>query len=272
MVGPADFIVRACQNRATLSEAQPLLWPTLARKTVLGQLTIQVSRRAASTGDVSKKRKQARDARTARVTIRAARVRLRGPDRPGHKLADIEVNAILVREEKPPQGAEPIEWLLLTSLPITTYAEVLAVIAYYCCRWEIEIYFRTLKSGCQIEDLQFERQDRYEVCLAVYLIVAWRVLHLLMLGRTCPEMNCEAVLSEAEWKSVYVIVQEEEPPAEPPSLSAMVKMIAKLGGYLDRKHDGPPGPQTMWIGLQRMRDFAIAWTAFRPTRSTKRCV
>jgi len=262
--GAAEYIVRGCQDRALLEEEYPLLLQTLACKTALGKMKVRVSKREASTGDETKKRKQPRAGRIARVTIRAAKVLLRAPGRPGMKLADIYVHAILVKEENPPAGEEPIEWLLLTSLPIETFAEVTTVLDYYCCRWEIEIYFRTLKSGCKIEDLQFEQQDRFEVCLAMYMIVAWRVLHVLMLGRECPKMRCDAVLTEAEWKSVYVIVTNEDAPAKPPLLRHMVRMIAELGGYLNRKHDGPPGPQTMWIGLQRMRDFAVAWSAFGP--------
>ena len=262
--GKADYIVRGCQDRALLDEEHSLLLQTLACKAALGKMKIRVSKRAASTGDETKKRKLPRDGRIARVTIRAAKVLLRGPARPGMKLPDIYVNAILVKEENPPAGEEPIEWLLLTSLPVETFAEATTVLDYYCCRWEIEIYFRVLKSGCQIEELQFERQDRFEVCLAMYMIVAWRVLHVLMLGRECPKMRCDAVLSEEEWKSVYVIATNEDAPEKPPLLRDMVRMIAELGGYLNRKHDGPPGPQTMWIGLQRMRDFAIAWSAFGP--------
>jgi hypothetical protein len=265
--GAADYIVRGCQDRALLDEEQSLLLQTLACRTVLGTIKVRVSKRAASTGDDTKKRKQAREARVAKITIRAARVLLRGPARPGQKLPAIYVNAILAKERNPPAGEEPIEWLLLTSLPIATFAEATSVLDYYCCRWEIEVYFRTLKSGCKIEELQFERQDRLEVCLALYMIVAWRVLHVLMLGRECPTMRCNAVLSEAEWKSVYVIAREQPAPKQPPTLAVMIPLIAELGGYLGRKGDGPPGPQTMWIGLQRMRDFAIAWTAFGPART-----
>jgi hypothetical protein len=263
--GKAQYIVRGCQDRALLEEDHPLLMQTLACKASLGTMKIRVSKREASTGDETKKRKQPRDGRIARVTIRSARVLLRGPARPGLKLPDIHVNAILVKEENAPKGEEPVEWLLLTSLPIETFDEVTKVLDYYCCRWEIEVYFRTLKSGCKIEELQFERQDRFEVCLAMYMIVAWRVLYLLMLGRECPKMSCEAVLAESEWKSVYVIATGEDAPAKPLQLGAMVRIIAELGGYLNRKHDGPPGPQTMWIGIQRMRDFAIAWSAFGPS-------
>jgi hypothetical protein len=267
--GEAEYIVRGCRQRAVLEEEQPWLLQTLACHAALGKMKIHVSKREASTGDKTKKRKQPREARIAQVTIRAAKVLLRGPKRPGGKLPDMDVHAVLVREEKPPAGVEPIEWLLLTSLPIATVGDVTTVLDYYCCRWEIEIYFRTLKSGCQIEELQLERQDRLEVCLALYMIVAWRVLHVLMLGRTCPTMRCDAVLSQAEWKAVYVIVVGKDAPAEPPLLSAMITLIAELGGYLNRKNDGPPGPQTMWIGLQRMRDFAVAWNAFGPRARRK---
>jgi hypothetical protein len=137
------------------------------------------------------------------------------------------------------------------------------VIEYYCVRWQIEIYFRVLKSGCKAEDRQLETADRYKPCLALYMIVAWRVMYMMMLGRKCPEMPCDSVLSEDEWKAVYRIVKGEEPPRETPNLQKMVYMIASLGGHLGRKSDGPPGPKTMWIGMQRMMDFARAWRAFR---------
>ena len=261
--GEVEYLVRGCQDRALLEEDHPLLLQTLACKAALGKMRVRVSKRNASTGD-ERKRKQPRDGRLATVTIRAAKVLLRAPARLGIQLPDIHVHAVLAKEENPPSGEEPIEWLLLTSLPIETFGEATKVLDYYCCRWEIEIYFHVLKSGCKIEELQLERQDRFEVCLALYMIVAWRVLYVLMLGRECPKMRCDAVLSEAEWKSAYVIVTQKAAPATPPTLGIMVKMIAELGGYLNRKHDGPPGPQTMWIGLQRVRDFAIAWTAFDP--------
>jgi transposase Tn5 family protein/transposase-like protein len=263
----ADWIVRGCQDRILAGEEKSLL-QSLACQAALGKMTVAVSKRGESSGD-GRKRKQARDSRTAKVTVRAARLRLSPPPRSGKKLPPLDVNAILVREEKPPASEEPIEWLLITSLPIATFAEVSTVIDYYCCRWEIEIYFRVLKSGCKVEELQFEREDRLQVCLALYLIVAWRVLHVLMLGRECPELGCDAVLSAAEWKSVYVIARREAAPEQAPPLRDMIPMIAELGGYLGRKCDGPPGPQTMWIGLQRMRDFATAWSAFGPTPAKK---
>jgi hypothetical protein len=120
--------------------------------------------------------------------------------------------------------------------------------------------------------LQLETELRMQACLAVYMIVAWRVMFLLMMGRECPKLSCDVVLSDAEWKAVYMVATNKAAPSKAPSLQSMVSMIAELGGYLGRKHDGPPGPQTMWIGVQRMRDFAAAWAAFGPGRGSTKLV
>ena len=124
-------------------------------------------------------------------------------------------------------------------------------------------FFRILKSGCRVEELQLEKLQRLEPALAFYMIIAWRVLFLTMLGRECPEMPCDVVFDEAEWQAVYLVTQRQPPPDTPPSLDSMVRMIATLGGFLDRKCDGFPGPQTLWIGLQRAADFVLALEAQR---------
>lgn len=263
----AEWIVRACQSRALApgppageSSLPATLRERVATAPVLRQLTVEVSRREPKSKD-ARKRKQPRSARTARLTVQAARVALRGPYRPGGKLADVAVNVVLVREIEPPPGEEPIEWLLLTSLPIDTVEQVLLVIDYYCCRWQIEIYFRVLKSGCKVEESQLETAERFKAYLALCMIVAWRVLYALTLGRECPELPCEVVFEADEWRAVYAVVKNEAPPEVPPPLGEMVKLVASLGGYLGRKCDGEPGPKAMWVGLQRMADLARAWRA-----------
>jgi hypothetical protein len=264
----AEWIVRACQDRALADDAAGKLRGTVAAGPILGSLKLEVSARPARSHDGSRRR-QARTARTADVTVQACRVTLRAPWRAGgaRKMPDVTVNAVLVHETDPPAGEPPIEWLLLTSLPVGTFADVCDVIHYYTCRWEIEVFFRVLKSGCAVQDLQLETAERFENCVTLYLIVAWRVLYAMRLGRECPEMPCEAVFSPEEWRSVYQI-SKRKPATSMPSLGEMIVMVAELGGYLNRKHDGPPGPQTLWIGLQRARDFAIAWTAFAAPRAS----
>jgi hypothetical protein len=266
----ADWILRACQDRAVIVNPtdedhkakveKAALFAQVAATPVLQKLTIEVSKREPKSHD-ERKRKQRRSARKAVVTVQAATVRLRGPKRPGGKLDDVTCNAVLLREVNPPAGEPAIEWLLLTNLPIDTVEQVLRVVEYYCCRWQIEIYFRVLKSGCRVESSQLETTDAFEAYLALCMIVAWRVMYVMMLGRECPELSADAVLEPDEWQAVYAVVKGEEPPCVAPPLGEMVKMIASLGGYLGRPSDGPPGPKAMWVGMQRMTDLTLGWRA-----------
>lgn len=132
---------------------------------------------------------------------------------------------------------------------------------WYLCRWQIEVYFRVLKSGCRIEQLQLQTRERLEAALALYLIVAWRVLYLMMVGRNSPELPCDVVFTTEEWEAVYLVTQRKKPPRQPPSLGEILVLVARLGGFLARKGDGPPGPKSIWIGLQRVRDFVAALEA-----------
>ncbi len=150
---------------------------------------------------------------------------------------------------------------MLTNLPVENAEQALEKLSWYLCRWQVEVYFKTLKSGCKIEELQLETRERLEPALAFYMIISWRVLFLTHLGRDCPEMPCDAVFADAEWQAVYLVTRRQPPPTEPPSLETMVRMVAGLGGFLNRKGDGFPGPQTIWIGLQRAADFVRALQA-----------
>ena len=214
-------------------------------------------------------RRQPRESRVAEVEIRADRVTLRPPWRHDRKLPEVTVNVVLVREIDPPANEVPVEWILLTSLPIDDAEQVRAVIQYYCVRWMIEVFFRTLKSGCRVEGRRFEHLDRLLPCLVVYLIVTWRTLYVCRLGREFPDISCEAVFEPAEWKSVYRVVRRKSPPPQPPSLSEMVRMVAQLGGYVNRKRSDEPGPQTVWLGLQRTHDIALCWQLFGPETRTE---
>jgi len=263
----AEWIIRACQDRGLIVDKDAAAGcPTRLRAQaasgpILGNLTVDVREREPKSKD-DRKRKQARKARTADLTVQAVRVRLRGPDRPGRKLDNIEVNCVLVTEPNPPEGAEPVEWLLLTSLPIGTLDQIFIIINYYCCRWGIEIYFRILKSGCKVEESQLETAERFLPYLALCMIVAWRVYYVMMLGRECPDLPCDVAFDEDEWKAVYTVVKNQPPPKKPPSLKTMVGLVGSLGGHLGRKGDGEPGPKSLWVGMQRMTDLVRGWRAF----------
>lgn len=256
------LLVRACQTRATTDQSN---WLQKVRETLcLYTCSVDVSARRAKIAPKKQgKRGKSRDARTAEVEIRATTVTLRPPYRPDRKLPEVTVNVVLVEESNPPAGCDPIAWLLVTTLPIDGAEQVKEIVAGYCVRWQIEIFFKTLKTGCRVERRQFETIDRILNCLAVYSIVAWRIMYLCRLGRECPDLDCEVVFEPCEWKSVYMTIKREKPPTTPPRLNEMIRMIASLGGYVIRKST-KPGPQTLWIGLQRVHDMSTAWNAFGP--------
>ncbi len=264
-----DWIIRACQNRALLQKngqetAENYVREQVRAQPVLFTHTIQVRGRKSKVVCETQGRKQPRQSRQTEMEVRATCVTLRPPWRSDRKLPTVTVNVVLVSEIDPPPNDVPVEWLLLTSLPVDEIEHVRQVIQYYCVRWMIEVFFRVLKSGCRVEDRRFENIDRFLPCLATYMIVAWRTLYVCRLGRGCPDISCESVFEPAEWKSVWTVVKRTTPPSKPPRLGEMARLVAQLGGYVKRKPDDPPGPQTTWIGLQRMYDFALSWKLFGP--------
>jgi hypothetical protein len=255
----AEWLMRASENRA-LPERDEEAGPCTYRKLrdeigsakVIGKLILQLPR--------TPKRK----ARRAEMTVRAKRICLKPPYRKEQTLPEISLNVILVRETNPPAGEEPIEWLLLTSLPINTYRQVKRAIAYYAARWTVEVFFRTLKTGCRVEHLQLHTAARLRRCLMMYKVIAWRVLYVTMLGREAPDLPCDVVFSAEEWKAAWTICSKEPLPRKAPPLKTFLPLVARLGGYKGRKGDAPPGPKTMWITIRRISDFALAWVAFGP--------
>lgn len=242
--GQADWLIRAAQDRAV--QGGGLIWEKVGQTPSLGQVEFDLTRG------------RGRSPRRVVQSLRATRVVLRAPYRPDKKLKAVEVTAILAREDNPPAGEDPVEWLLLSNLAVESFQQASEKVQWYLCRWQIEVFFRILKSGCKIEQLQLQSRERLEVALALYLIVAWRVLYLTRLGRTVPDLCCEVAFSPQEWQAVYIVSTRKKPPSQPPRLAEVLALVAGLGGFLARKGDGPPGPKAIWIGLQRTRDFVLA--------------
>ena len=265
----AGWVVRSCQDRALVDDLEDGAGLDYLREEVMEApvrylQAIQVRGREAKVACEDRGRRQPRKSREAVVEVRVARVTLRAPYRQNGQGPDVTVNAVLVTEATPPADDVPVEWLLLTSLPIDTSEQVRLIVQYYCTRWMVEIFFRTLKSGCRVESRRFERADRLLPCLGVFLTVAWRTLYVCRLGRSCPEISCEAVFTPQEWQSVYQVVKRQKPPKHAPKLQEMVRLVAQLGGYVNKKRDDEPGPQTVWLGLQRLHDIAVCWDVFGP--------
>jgi len=254
----ADWLIRATHDRRVLDDEK--IAEALHDAPVLGEIEFNLP--------PSHKRKQ----KQIRQKIKACRVKLHPPQRKNEKLESIEITVLLAEEINPPKEEEPVTWVLLSNLEINTLEDAIEKIEWYLCRWQIEIYFRILKSGCKVEKLQLEHIDRLRPALALYMIVAWRVLHLTILGRECPELPCDLAFETEEWQAIYIVTQRQSPPEKVPTINDMIRMMANFGGFLGRKNDGEPGPKTIWIGLRRARDFVLAIEAQKVIQESEICV
>jgi hypothetical protein len=241
---PADYLVRAQHDRAL--EDGGKLRAEVERQAPLGEVEFQLPPAPGRKG------------RTVVQTVRVARVELA---RRGGKTR--EVTAILAREESPPPGEKPVEWLLLTNEVVETLDEACRRVAWYRKRWLVEIFFRILKSGCQVEALQLATRERLERALALYLIIAWRILHLVTLGRDCPDLPCDVAFSVEEWRAAWLVAKRQSRPETPPPLGEMVRIVAGFGGFLGRKGDGHPGPKALWEGLLKLMAYVDAFQIAR---------
>lgn len=263
--GPrAGWVIRANQDRALLGvvEGEPSkLFAALEAAAVLGGTEFEMRARKGTKKVKGSTVATFRSARTVRQVVRAMKITPRPPHRKGSKLKEVAFWAILAEETDPPAGEDPIRWLLLTSKEVTTLEEARRVLNLYLRRWDIEVFHRVLKTGCRVERIQLKTGQAVINALMIYAVIAWRILYLTHLGRRCPDLPCGCVFEEAEWKSACAVVKRKKDAGEP-SLSEFIGIVGKLGGHLGRKSDGAPGPQSIWQGLTRVRDFACAWQAF----------
>lgn len=247
--GRPQLLIRAEHNRR-VQEEQGRLWEHLAAQPVAGLKLLRVPKQGQ------------RMARTAELEVRFGAVELRAP-KTRAKLPNVGLWAVWARERHAPSGVEPVEWMLWTTLEVKDFAQACQKLDWYTRRWGIEVFHRTLKSGCQMEPRQLGCADRIEACLAIDLVVAWRIFHLTKLGRETPEVPCTVYFEELEWQALVGFIRKDPiPPPPPPSLREAIRMVASLGGFLGRKGDGEPGTQTIWLGWQRLDDISAAWKVF----------
>lgn len=234
---PADWLVRSQHNRVLPDGGK--LWERTMKGEVLGEIEFTVPPRPGH------------PSRTVRQSVWARAVTIR--DGAGSTL---HATCVVAREMCPPEGKKPVEWRLLTNRTVEGFAGAVELIEWYCCRWEIEIFFNVLKNGCQVEALQLGSVAKLELALVVYMVVAWRLAHLVRLGRTHPDLAASELFSEIEWQAAYILAKKK-PPDKEPTLREVIRQIAMLGGFLGRKGDGEPGVKTLWLGFARIRDFVV---------------
>ncbi|WP_153559480.1 IS4 family transposase [Roseimaritima sediminicola] len=260
-----DFIFRCCQNRALVAaNGQPAnVDEALAGCEILAESEAFISERVSKIAGETRPRRKSRSARVARISIRSVCVNVRGPSRAGGRLPDVQLNVVEAIELDPPEGEEPIRWVLFTSLPIETAAQAERVIRLYSLRWNVELFFKTLKSGLGIEKLKYQTLDRYLTAVAMLLVVAWRVEQIKVAARVDGDASCEDYFEPSEWKPTYMVANKSRKlPEIPPTMAEFVLILAKLGGYVNKKGQGPPGSKIIWRGLRRLEAYRDAYLAF----------
>lgn len=240
---PADWLVRARHNRCLPEGGK--LWAAVLATEPLGHIEFELPARK---GQAARQVRQAVYARTVSLS-----------DGRGGKL---HISCLIAQEILAPAGCKPVEWRLLTNRSPNSFAEVVEWIDWYRARWEIETFFHVLKNGCRVEALQLNHIAKLELALAVYMVVAWRLARLTKLGRTHPDMPADLMFSQSEWQGAYVLAKKAIPKTTPP-IRDVIRQIARLGGFLGRKSDGEPGVKTLWIGMQRLRDFVEGMEVMR---------
>jgi hypothetical protein len=251
----AELLVRACRDRK-LGE-NSYLFEFMAMQPIL------------EIKNVSLPRADERPAKTVLMSLRCARVTLKPPKhRKIEKLPEMVIDAIFVEEMYPIDEKKKVQWLLLTTLAVESTADAWERVRWYKLRWRIERYHLVLKSGCKIEERQLATVGRMSMCLAMYSIVASRLLELMYGARENPLWRADILLEKEEWEVVYGIrYPEKELPKEAPTLQELVREIAGLGGFLGRKGDGQPGVKTLWLGLRRLQDILIGYRWARLNRA-----
>ena len=235
------LVIRATHNRRITGEHR-LLYEQIEQISELGQCLVDIPRD-------SEKNLPPRQAklsiRYCPVNVCQAHARTKNPE-------SVSLYAVYAIEIDAPQGEEPIEWLLLTTLPVTDVTEAVQKIKWYRERWKIERFHFTLKSGCKVEELQFETAERLIKAITLYAVIAWYLLWLTYQARSTPHLSCEVILEKTDWQILYCVANKTKaPPEKPPTLEEVVLMFAKLGGFLGRKGDGNPGVKVIWRGFQK---------------------
>lgn len=255
------LLIRACQPRCVelpewvedTAGTKPKLFDVAAAAPVLGELQVTVPRRPG------------RAERQATLAVRVSPLTVLPPmhSRRSDGYLPQDLHVIQAKEESAPEGETAICWVLITTAPVSTVDAAVLMVRYYSLRWTIETFHYVLKSGCRVERLQIDHVDRLSNAIALYCIVAWRLLALTHLARTQPEAPATVALSSEE---ITVLTAATQRPVS--TISEAVTAIAILGGLEYYRNAPPPGPKRLWLGIRRLEDLTQGWMLAVQARST----
>jgi len=261
------FIVRLGQDRNTSdpdTEEIVSIKEALISQPVLARRRVELSARTGSDRRTlsSRKKHPARGKRAAKLEFRARTVRVNKPKRPkkdlSHLPASIEINVVEALETNPPEGEEPVRWILATTEPISEVNAALQVVDHYRSRWLIEEYFKAIKTGCAYTKRQLESVHTLLLALAIDIPIAWHLLVMRHLSRHADNLPASVAVSPAQLAILKAAVKKWKW-SENPTVREVTLAIARLGGHL--KSNGEPGWQTLGRGYQSLLVMEVGWRA-----------
>lgn len=250
----ARFVVRGLHDRllAEVDEQERTLLLQMEKAEHVVSREVSLSKRSARGKGAlpdQKKRHPPRNCRMAKLGFRAIAVTLPRPPRQSKELPEtVKVNVVQVREIDAPGDEDPVDWTLITTEPISTPEQILAVVDAYRARWVIEEYFKALKTGCAYEARQLESFSTLTVALGLFVPIAWRLLLLRSLSRT-DDVPARVVMTDVQVAVLTALCAQHRHnvPPEPTTRDVMLA-VARLGGHI--RNNGEPGWQVLWRGYQ----------------------
>ena len=239
-----ELLVRASHNRRIDSKTK--LFSAVRETPVQSIIKVHVPRKSARPKKSKQKASPARKERNTKLEVRYMRFQMKPPRHLDDKKA-IDLWIVHALEKNPPEGNKAIEWFLLTTIKINNTSDAEECLRWYCLRWQIEEWHRVLKSGCRIEDIAHKKADRLRRSIAIDLVIAWRIMLMKQMSRGTPDLPPEVLFSDTEILALKAYAKKKGYPA-PDTVGAAVFIVAKIGGYLARKSDPPPGNQILWRG------------------------
>ena len=254
-----DLLVRAKHDRVLGGEST--LFEQMRQSAVREWLEIEVPRQSARAKKSKQKAREGHGPRKARVALRYRQIELRPPAYLKER-SPASVWVVHVREDSAPPDDEPLEWFILSTREVTTHEHARQCLRWYCLRWRIEDWHRVLKSGCRVESLQYQTATRLERVIAIQLVIAWRIMLMTLLGRESPDLPAQVLFSDIEIE-VLTAYAKKNRIAYVNQLSGAVRLVARLGGYIERGRQPPPGHQIMWCGYATLQVMCDAFSLLR---------
>jgi len=249
-----NVLVRASKNRSINKDKRReipscLLFDHLKAKKAQGKVTVTIQ--------VNGKKKY----RQAELSVVYRPITMPPPPnktvkKDGPNLPMVPLCAIMAIERRPPRNQAAIFWVLLTNMEVESLDQAIEKVRWYSRRWNIEVFHKVLKSGCGVEKAQLRHADRLKKYIVLKSIVAWRLFWFARVHERNKHDCCSTVLSKLEWSILYRKANKTKIlPPKPPTVGEALIWIAKLGGYIGRATDPPPGMISLWRGWQRLMDM-----------------